>query len=181
MDKYRQLFDSNKNRVFNTALSFVYNRQDAEDITQEVFLKVFEAYDSFNGRSSASTWIYRITINTCIDFLNAKKATKRKGILVRFFGGSEGQQAENEISHFVHPGIILEQKDNARMLFKAVDLLSYKEKTVYILAKIEGLSHAKIADVMKLSIPSVESILFRANTNLRAMLQKMLTNNQGYE
>ena len=67
------MFDANKTMVYNLALSFLQNTEDAEDITQEVFIEVYNSFYKFKGNSTISTWIYRITVNKALDFIRKKK------------------------------------------------------------------------------------------------------------
>lgn len=76
----KEIYDEYKNLVFNLSLNYVQNVQDAEEITQDVFVKIHKSRHNFKQRSKVSTWIYRITINSCLDFIKAKNAQKRKAV-----------------------------------------------------------------------------------------------------
>ena len=166
---FKNLFEQQKNRVYNTVLSLLQNAADAEDVTQEVFVKVFEELEQFRGDAQLQTWIYRITVNKSLDFLRAQKAKKRSGILVRLFGDEKTDKVL-EIPDFIHPGVILERKEQSIILFKAIDKLPETQKSALVLAKLEGLSYVEIAAVLKITVPSVESLLFRARVNLKKFL-----------
>ena len=162
MEEYQQ-------KVFNTAISMVQDHGMAEDISQEVFITVYRSVPSFNGRSSMSTWIYRITVNKCLDNIRAKKRLKRTGILSSLFHKDTGEEVHNKPS-FDHPGIEMERKEKARYLFAAIESLPDNQKTVFILAHIEELPQKNIAEILNLSIKAVESLLQRAKVNLRKKL-----------
>ncbi|GAB4001171.1 sigma-70 family RNA polymerase sigma factor [Spirosoma daeguense] len=166
---FRLFYESTKSRVFNTALSYVRSREDAEEITQDVFVDVFRSISSFKGDADVTTWIYQITINKSLDFLKYKKRQKRFAFLTSLFEKNTG-----EILHhppdFAHPGIKLENQENATRLFQAIDTLPDKQKTAYILTRIEGLSNIEAAQVMTTSVGAVESLLQRANENLKKQL-----------
>ena len=166
---FKVLFEQQKNRVYNTVLSLLQNSADAEDVTQEVFVKVFEEFDQFRGEAQLQTWIYRIAVNKSLDFLRAQKAKKRSGILVRLFG-DDTVESVFEIPDFMHPGVVLERKEQSKVLFKAIDQLPEAQKSAFVLAKLEGLSYVEIANVLKTTVPSVESLLFRARANLKKQL-----------
>ena len=166
---FKVLFEQQKNRVYNTVLSLLQNSADAEDVTQEVFVKVFEEFDQFRGEAQLQTWIYRIAVNKSLDFLRAQKAKKRSGILVRLFGDDTAGSVF-EIPDFMHPGVVLERKEQSKVLFKAIDQLPEAQKSAFVLAKLEGLSYVEIANVLKTTVPSVESLLFRARANLKKQL-----------
>ncbi len=157
--------------VFNTSLSIVQNNHDAEDITQEVFIQVFQSVHKFKHQSSLKTWIYKITITRSLDEVKRNKAIKRGGLFKRVFQNKEDRSMP-DIPHFHHPGVELEQKENAALLFMALDQLPANQKTAFILHKIEHLSHQEIAEIMNLSISSIESLIFRARTGLKKILEK---------
>lgn len=154
--------------VYNTALGIVQNEQDAEDITQEVFVKVFERLDEFRGEANLSTWIYRITVTTSLDFEKQKKRQKRGGFLKRVFS----DDAADESPDFDHPGVTLDKKDDAKVLFAAISKLPDNQKAAFILNRIEGLTNREIADVLKISLQAAESLQIRAKNNLRSTLKE---------
>lgn len=153
--------------VYNTALGIVQNEEDAEDITQEVFLKVFERLKDFRGESDLSTWIYRITVTTSLDFEKQKKRQKRGGFLKRVFGS----EASEDMPHFEHPGVELDKKDDAKVLFMAISKLPDNQRAAFLLHRTEGLTNREIAEVLKISLQASESLQIRAKNNLRTLLK----------
>jgi RNA polymerase sigma factor (sigma-70 family) len=141
----------------------------AEDITQEVFVTIFKSILSFNEQSSLSTWIYRIAVNKCLDHLRAQSRRRKNGFFSMLFD-KDNTGAMHEKAHFEHPGILLEQKENARYLFEAIETLPPNQKTVFVLAHIEELPQKEISDIMNMSLKAVESLLQRAKANLRKKL-----------
>ncbi len=162
-EAFRKLYDKYCENVYNTSLSYLQNEADAEEVTQDVFTNIFQNAAKFKGNSSVSTWIYRITINTSLNAINRKK---RKSFLS--FGS-----AEKEVPDFEHPGILLEKKENAKVLFKAIEVLPESQKTAFILSFIKELPRQEVADIMETSLKAVESLLQRAKTNLRDKLKNM--------
>lgn len=142
----------------------------AEDITQDVFVTVFKSILSFNEKSSLATWIYRITVNKCLDYLRARNRRSIYGIFGQFFAG-EDDHVLKEHPTFEHPGIVLERRENAKYLFEAIETLPDNQKTVFVLANIEELPQKEIAEIMDLSVKAVESLLQRAKANLRKKLE----------
>lgn len=165
-----QLYAAFGSRVFNTALSYVQNSVDAEEVTQDVFVRIYQSAARFEGRSSVSTWIYRITVNQALDRLQHRKRQKRFGVVLGLFRGDSVEPAV-EVPHFDHPGVVLEQKENARLLFQAIESLPEQQKTAFILSFVEDLPRQEVADVMQLSLKAVESLLQRAKANLRTRLE----------
>lgn len=160
------LFNIYKDKVFNTAVSYVQNQQDAEEITQDVFVEVFNSAGKFKGESGLSTWIYRITVNKSLDFIRYTKRKKRFAAITSIFSSDTGEQ-KIDMPDFIHPGIETDLKEQSKYLFKAIDKLPENQKTAFILSKIENLSYSEISEVMKTSVSSVESLLFRAKQNLK--------------
>lgn len=163
---FERLYQQFADKVYNTAISYTQNKRDAEEVTQDVFTKVYNNAASFKGDAALSTWIYRITVNTS---LNVIKHKKRFAFLR--FGDVHSDQAD-----FEHPGIILEKKEAAKQLFKVIDTLSPNQKTAFILSFVEELPRQEVADIMELSLKAVESLLQRAKVNLRNKLEKVYPN-----
>lgn len=166
---FKELVETRQNLVYNTCLGFLQNQQDAEDITQDVFIKVFESIQQFKGESALSTWIYRVTVTTSLEFLRRKKRKKRAGFLTPIFGIGNEQQVE--IPDFHHPGIQLDNREKAAILFKAIRQLPENQQIAFILNKVEGLSYQEVTQVMEMSLSAVESLLHRAKTNLKEILK----------
>jgi len=161
--------ETHQNLVYNTALGLLQNTADAEDITQEVFIQVFHSVEQFKGESKFSTWLYRITVTKCLDFLRSKKRKKRFAFVQNLFGAESNEPLVEQTS-FVHPGVQLENKERAAILFKAIDKLPENQKAAFTLHKVEGLSYQEVAEVLRVSVSSVESLLFRAKNNLQKYL-----------
>ena len=164
---FQLLVDNWQHMVFNTILGIVQNIEEAEDLSQEVFIQIYESIDGFRAEAKLSTWIYRIALSKALDAERKKKAKKRfSGIKTVF-----GYNAEVEPVHFEHPGIIAENKERARFLFKALQLLPDNQRAAFVLIKTEGLNYEETALIMKISIKAVEALMHRAKGNLRKILQ----------
>lgn len=160
--------------VYNLALNYVQSIEDAQEITQDVFVTVYQSLNSFQEISSMSTWMYRITINKCLDFLKAKQRKKRFAFLTSFFFDDSNDLKHNPPEHN-HPGILLEDKEALDNLFKKINVLPDNQKTALILHKIEQKSQIEVAEIMKLSPKAVESLIQRAKKNL----SNKLNNSEG--
>ena len=168
---YNQLIDDYQHKVFKTCLSFVPNKQDAEDIAQEVFLEVFKSIDKFKGNSTLSTWIYRICTNKCLEFIRKKNTKKRFAFMQTILGEEIPIDKTSYFTEFNHPGIILENKEKAATIYKAINTLPESQKIVFTLAKIDGKSYQEIVEITGKSLPSVESIILRAKKSLKEKLE----------
>lgn len=166
---FKIIVDEYQNMVYSTCLAIVKNGEDAEDIAQEVFVQVYQSIHTFKGESKLSTWIYRIATTKSLDHERKKKRKKRFGFVKSIFG--EDNEAVVNPPDFNHPGVALDQKENAATLFKAIDKLPENQKIAFILNKVEGLSYQEVSDVMQVSVSSIESLLHRAKNNLRKILE----------
>lgn len=166
---FRELVESRQNLVFNTVIGFLQNTEDAEDVTQDVFVKIFESIGQFKGESALSTWVYRVAVTTALEFLRRKKRKKRFGFLSPILG--ENNELTVELPDFHHPGVTLDNREKASMLFKAIKQLPENQQTAFILNKVEGLPYQEVAEIMKTSLSAVESLLHRAKTNLKDLLK----------
>jgi len=159
-------------KVFNTVLSYVKNQEDAEEVHQDIFVTIYNTASSFRKESKVSTWIYRIAVNKSLDFLRKKNSAKRSGIFTSLYKKDSGDLAY-ESTDFIHPGIKMEQTENAKILFRIIDTLPENQKTAFILTQIEDLSQKEAAAIMNTSRKGVESLLQRAKNNLKNALEKL--------
>lgn len=165
---FDEIYFEHYKMVFNLALHYVQNIEDAEEITQDVFVKVFDNLHTFKKQSSLKTWVYRITINQSLDFIKGKKAQK-SNFLSSIFSINDSN-FKFQPSNFNHPGIELEQKEACQKIFEAINQLSDNQKTALILLKIEDKSQAETAEIMNLNIKALESLFQRAKNNLEILL-----------
>jgi RNA polymerase sigma factor (sigma-70 family) len=157
--------------VYNTLISYTKNAEDAEELLQDVFISVFDTAHKFRFDSSVSTWIYRVTVNKALDFLRKKNAAKRKSTFSSLYR-KDSAELQYDQSDFDHPGVQMENIEDARYLFHAVSGLSDNQKTVFILTQIEKLPQQEVAEIMKITRKAVESLLQRAKANLKLILEK---------
>ena len=163
---FRQLYDLCSAQVYSLALSYIQEQQAAEEITQDVFTNVFKKAGTFNGQSAVRTWIYRITVNTSLNYIKKKKRTDWQGL----------DAMKSEEHDFVHPGVILENKENAILLYQVIETLPDQQKTAFILSFVEELPRQEVADIMETSLKAVESLLQRAKKKLRGQLLEYYPN-----
>ena len=167
---FDEIYFEHHKMVFNLALHYVQNIEDAEEITQDVFVKVFDNLNTFKKHSSLKTWVYRITINQSLDFIKGKNAQKRN-FLYSIFSINDSN-FKFQPSNFNHPGIELELKEACQKIFEAINQLSDNQKTALILLKIEDKSQAETAEIMNLNVKALESLFQRAKNNLEILLNK---------
>lgn len=148
---FEQVYAENRGRVYSTAYRFLHNRHDAEDVTQDVFVKVFKKLSSFRGESSVSTWLYRITVNSCMDFL--RKTRQRPVVSVEDC-----------------PNLSTSSLSLKGLIESVVAELPQGYRSVFILHDIQGLKHFEIAEVLEISEGASKSQLHRARAQLRQRL-----------
>lgn len=164
------IYKEHKDLVFNLALSYTQNVEDAEEITQDVFVAVYQGLEDFKAEAKVSTWLYRITINKSLDFLKAKKAKKRLAFITSIFKDNTTKLVHDQ-GHFNHPGVLLEEKERMAYIFSVINELPAQQKTALILSKIEGKPQKEVAEIMNLNIKAVESLLTRARATLKNKLK----------
>ncbi len=155
MAAFEDIYHKTSGLVYNVALRIVVNKQDAEEVTQDVFLKVSRNLKSFQFRSSLTTWIYRITVNTALNFIRSRSKVARSSVSYEDAVGS---------------GANIEQKDTGaqepdepeELLKDLLEALTPDQRACVVLRSVEGLSYQEIADVLKININTVRSRLKRA-------------------
>lgn len=175
-DAFKHLVESFQDKIFSICLGYLKNEGDAEDATQEVFIELFRSIDNFKGDSALNTWIYRIAVNKSLEALRKRKTKRRFGFLNSLFGKED--VVERNHAEFKHPGIQLENKERAEVLFRHIEKLPTNQKTAFQLHKLQELSYQEISEVMKTSLPSVESLMFRAKKNLQKSLRDYYENDK---
>ena len=133
-------------------------------------MEIYLSVKNFQKKSKLSTWIFRIAITKSLDLIRRKKRKKRFSLLTNLLG-EKGEILHDPVN-FNHPGIEAENKELAGILFNAISKLPESQEIAFTLNKIEGLKYQQISDIMNVSIPAIESLLFRAKQNLKKHLAK---------
>ncbi len=174
---FRQLVERYRSRVYSIAYAMTKNQSDADDLSQEIFLKVYRFLPQFKGKSKFYTWLYRLAINTCISAINNRK---KKHEEVSLFLSSENKDVllntlpEESV---VSPMQLLENKELGQKIRLAIDSLSDGLKEIFILREIEDLSYKDLAEIFKCPEGTIKSRLFRAREELRKKLLPYLNYN----
>ncbi len=169
-DKFRILVEQYQQMVFRTCMGFLHNKDDADDLTQDVFIQAYQSLAGFKSESSFSTWIYRIAVNAS---LNMVRKSRGNSILQRFelFSGTvHGKELTLPDSIEENPENILIRHEHVEWLQKALDSLPEKQRTAIVLSKYDDLSQKEIAEIMNTTEGAVEALLQRAKKNLREKL-----------
>lgn len=166
---FEELIVLNEKKVYNLAYRMAGNREDAFDISQEAFIKVYNNLESFKEESTFSTWVYRIASNVAIDFLRKRD----KIFTTAFYTVMNDGQDEVEIQLIDKnqtPEQALEAVEFNEMLQKALNKLPADQKTVIILRDVNGLSYEEISNIVLVNIGTVKSRISRAREKLRETL-----------
>jgi RNA polymerase sigma factor (sigma-70 family) len=168
--EFRTMVEAFQDRVFHTCFGFLGNREEAEDAGQETFIAVYSSVKNFRGESSLSTWIYRIAVVTALQAIRKKR--RKRQISLFFPDGNEDETAAvpRDPDESNHPLLQLVNKERADVLYKAMNKLSESQRVAFTLHKIEGMEYKEVAEVMHLSLSSVESLIHRAKVSLQKHL-----------
>lgn len=162
---YEQLIKKYQPNVFRVAMGLLHSKEDAEEITQDVFVKVYQSISTYSGKSAFSTWLYRITINTSLNFLKKKKRNRFwTGLSQLLQVAAKDKQAET---------LMVEKSDSA-IIRQAIYALPEKQQLAFVLTKYEELPQKQVAEIMHTSEGAVEQLVIRAKNNLRNKLEKEL-------
>lgn len=166
---WHELVDRYQLLVYNICIGFLRNAHDAEDLSQDIFIEVFNSAHKFRGDAKLSTWLYRISVNRSLNFIrNNRKRRFWKEIDALF-----GVSASEEAIAFV-PSVEtdpMETSEQRTLLDQAISQLPENQRVAFTLNKIEELPYAEVAEIMELSLSAVESLIHRARVNLRKKLK----------
>lgn len=167
-DKFRIFVEKYRQMVFRTCMGFVHNKEDADDLTQEVFIQAYRSLPDFKMKSAFSTWLYRIAVNAS---LNKVRRSSRISFIDRIESlfGSDSPGA-GQLFDTDDPENIIIKKEHSQWLQRALDSLPEKQRTAIVLSKYDDLSQKEIAEIMKTSEGAVEALLHRAKKKLREKL-----------
>ncbi len=157
-DAFGELVKKHEHSVLNTIYRYIGSYNEAEDIAQEVFIKVWKKAGSFRGRSMFSTWLYRIVVNQCLNY-----KSKHRRQLVSLDETMEKGRTPDALKVEIE----LEQREKAEIVRRALDELPERQRIALVLSRFEGRAYKEIAEIMGVSLSSVESLIFRGKENLR--------------
>jgi RNA polymerase sigma-70 factor (ECF subfamily) len=171
---FKRLVDRYQHLVINTCYNLIGDRQDAEDVAQEVFFQVYKSARKFRQEAKLSTWLYRIAVNRSLNFIRDNKRFRWLESLSSLLEGEGKRASDVPTSDSDRPDIALEKKERDAAVQRAVDSLPAKQRAAFVLHKYEGLSYQEIAEILERSLSSVESLIHRAKSNLQTKLVRYL-------
>lgn len=167
---FNHLVDSYRDPVANTCYGFVGDRDEAQDLAQEVFVEVFFSIGKFRSDAKLSTWIYRIAVNKSLDLLRKQKRRQNLARIenVLSFGRKEDKVS---VSSDENPGEEMEKREQKKLIRQAILNLPENQRIVFNLRRQGIMGNKEIAELMDISVKSVESLLHRAKTAIRQELE----------
>ena len=164
-DAFNRLMEHHERRMYAVALRMCANREDAQDCLQEAMLRVYRAIGGFKGESSFSTWVYRITMNTCLDELRRKK-NKQSASLDDLLedGWAPADERTSPEKHAV-------RVEAARALHQTIRELPEDMRAAVVLRDIQGYSYEEIAQILDINVGTIKSRISRGREKLREKLR----------
>lgn len=169
-DKFRLLVEKYQSLVFRTCMGFLHDKDDADDLTQEIFIQIYQSLKSFKGDAAFSTWIYRIAINASLNVVRKKSRIPILNRLGPFFDSGKGKEVFIPAYDTENPESILIRNEKSKWIQEALDNIPAHQRTAIILSKYDNLSQREIAEIMKITEGAVESLIQRAKANLKIKL-----------
>ena len=161
VEKYHQL-------VVNVCNNILNNYDDAMDVSQDVFIKIYESIDKFRGESKITTWLYRISVNKSLNYLRSKKKQKWFSSLDLIFG-EDNKSIDPEDKELL-PDENIEIKENKQALYYALRKLPEKQNIAITLNNFEDLSYKEISEIMNLSVSEVGVLINRGKKKLQKLI-----------
>lgn len=161
---FNELMAMHEKRMYAVALRMFANREDAQDCLQEAMLRVYRAIGSFKGQSSFATWVYRITMNTCLDELRRKKnrqATSLDNLLDQGWGPTDGENVPERRAI---------QAETRRQLSGLIRELPEDMRSAVVLRDVQGYSYEEIAQILDVNVGTIKSRISRGREKLREKL-----------
>lgn len=169
---FREIFETYHPMVFRICMHFLGTTQEAEDVTQDIFFQAYKSLDKFRLESKISTWLYRITVNHCLNHQKRKKIIS--WLSLDFLLDTNDNRLQNTCDSAKSQIEHLENQEMKSSVLEAIQSLPDQQRTALILSVYEEMSYKKIAEIMKGSVSKVESLLFRSKRNLAKKLIKIL-------
>ncbi len=170
-DAFGRLVDAYQHRVFGFAKRFVKDREEAADITQEVFVRAFQNFDRFDARAPLRTWLFRIAYNLCVD---KARRHERQPIEYRIDGNVEGEEPIDVMDDRWNPETMVLDDELLQLVETGIANMSEKLRSVLLLHDREDLQYDEIAEVLNVPIGTVKSRLFLARAHLKQVLSEYL-------
>lgn len=172
VDSFALLVNKYQDRIYSAVFNYVSNPEDAVDVSQETFVKAYSKLHSFDSASAFYTWLYRIAINTAIDYIRRKKSRPADSLDDTKYTESGFEPVSYDMTS--DPETMLSRGIQKQSLRNAIHSLSEKLRNVIILHDVEGLSQEEVAEILRIPVGTVKSRVSRGRAELRYILQKQM-------
>ena len=175
---FKELVERYQAMVYSVCFNLLHDHQQAEDISQEVFLQIYRSAGKFRYESKVSSWLYRIAINRSLNLIRHNRRSRWLQSLSTF--GTEEEKRRSSLSdpQAIPPDLAFEDRERREFLLKAIDALPVKQRVPFILHKFEGFSSREIAKIIQIPLTAVEARIRRAKVNLKNKLIPFLNQNK---
>jgi RNA polymerase sigma-70 factor, ECF subfamily len=171
IESFEEIVSRYETKVFQLALRFTRNQQDAEEVMQDVFTTIYKKIDGFQGKSAFSSWLYRIVVNAA--FMKLRKRKQNNTVSIEDLAPAARQMClERENMFLERSDSIASSREMRDILQAAINRLPKQYRAVFVLRDVDGLSNQEVGEILKLSIPAVKSRLHRSRLMLRKKLQR---------
>ena len=168
IEAFENIYNTFSRFVFNVALRVVNDTDEAEEVTQDVFLAIYRKLPGFEFKSSLKTWVYRITVNRAIN--HAKKRSKERERMVPYEDTMELSTPANPVNERI------ERQDQEKIISKLLDSLNPDQRLCLVLRDFEGLSYEEISEVLQVNINTVRTRLKRGREKLMGLSKEVVKN-----
>ena len=164
VESFEEIYNLYHQFVFNVCIKMLYNIDEAEDALQDVFVRVHKNLDSFRGEANIKTWLYKVTVNTCLNIRKSKKQYYRKWL-----------KAKNNFKLSVRDKqeSVIDDIEAKELLYQLLEQLPVKEKVCILLKEIESLSYKEICDILGISLGTCKSRLSHARQKLISLVSSL--------
>jgi RNA polymerase sigma-70 factor, ECF subfamily len=176
--KFRILVEQYQSMVFRTCMGFLHNKDDADDLTQDIFIQAYQALPNFKGEASFSTWIYRIAVNASLNRVRKNSVNPIFYQIDSFFHNVKEKKISLPVFDSENPENILIREEHNKWVQNALNSLPENQRTAIVLSKYDDLSQKEIAEIMKITEGAVEALIQRAKGNLRMKLSSSYKKNK---
>jgi RNA polymerase sigma-70 factor (ECF subfamily) len=173
IEAFEQLIFDYQKKAYNIALRIMGNQEDAKDMCQEAFIRIFKSIEGFKEQSSFSTWMYRIITNVCLDEIRKRKKSDTVSI-DSTFETQDGEIHYEIVSEDDTPEEAYIRTEKKRLILKTINELNEEYKTAIVLRDIQGFSYEEIANILCCSIGTVKSRINRGRNILKDKLRTVL-------
>jgi RNA polymerase sigma-70 factor (ECF subfamily) len=166
--EFERLVSHFADRIYNHALRMLGAREDAEEAVQDIFLKVYRGINGFRGTAELRSWLYRITVNTCLTRMRTRRARE---VHPDAETDADGSMWDTVASQDTDPAEQLIEKDLNDFIMRALDTLSPHEREILVLYHVDGLSYGEISRTLDIPVGTACNRMFRARTHLREAMK----------